>query len=260
VPLRKDLVRFYTLQGRIPEAAEQYRQMRRFRRHDADIAAMLAYYLLRDGQVAEAERICAELVGASRPQVQAMINLGVIRFAQGKDAEARELWEKALRLDPNQPLARVNLARRGETELDRRIDLRFLAPIPSGQQTAAWTNNLAQAGQNLRPEDRLRLSAEATQLDPTYAKAHMRLAAFHLETTAPDAGELAAWHARRAVELVRELGPTSDLPLSLLVLAHVLIETGRPEEALPVLAEGKAKANATLVPQFLGLEEKIAGR
>ena len=92
---------------------------------------------------------CARAVRAGNPPVEAVVNLGVIRFGQGRDEEARSLWQEALRRDPLNVIARLNLERLETSGADRAVDMRYLArevlgrdppTSPTASPRSAWAS------------------------------------------------------------------------------------------------------------------------
>ena len=285
VSARQDLARFYLLEGRVADARAQYASMRRLRPKDRDILVMLGYLLLREGKTDEARRVCEEALRLKDPPVEAMVNLGVIRLADGKGDEARSLWARALAKDPRHPIARLNLRRLESDRAPRTVDARYLARTKTGVQLAPRVCNLAEFGRGYLRDDRIRLYAEAAQLDPTFVAPHVRLARTHLEGGTPAEAERALWHARRAVDLApeavaeaaaavalaRKSGGDRDLAIalarksnaeddvaeSLLVLGGALAATGDRAGARTVLEEGRSRVPARTVPQFDALLEYL---
>ncbi|HUW57090.1 MAG TPA: hypothetical protein VMZ92_10675 [Planctomycetota bacterium] len=204
VPPREDLVYYYLLLGRVSDATDQYRAIHRLRRHDADIMAMLAYLLLREGKTREAEELCTRALRLAQPPTEAMINLGVVRFSQGRDDDAHRLWERALEREPEQVLALLNLARPKAGPTRRGVDMRYLARGGPGRHLAPQVCNLAAAGSDYTTDERIRLAAEAAQLDPTLLEAQVNLMHFYLRGGPLGKPDRALWHARRAVTLVLE--------------------------------------------------------
>jgi tetratricopeptide (TPR) repeat protein len=250
---REDLALYALLLDRPPLAVEQYRQLLHSHPRDGQIRSMLAYVLLRAGNTAEAEESCGRAMELRKPPVEAMINLGVIRFSQGKDDEARALWEKALARDPKHPIARANIERLTTTE-DRRIDLRYLARAAAKPGVADLVVALALHAGAYSDAERVRLLLEAAQLDAKRVSPHLALAQVYCrhEGALRDL-DRALWHARHAVVLARDAGVPEDLAESLLVLGETLIAADRKDEARRALEEGKTKAPAKMVPEFDGL-------
>ena len=248
---RKTLARFHLLRGDLSSATEQYREMHRQRPQDPRIMAMFGYLLLRDGRIGEAEEIYTLATRSRQAPVEALINLGVIRFHQRRDDDARRLWEQALVCSPGHVIARLNLDRPKDALFAREIDLRFLAQTETSREVAAWTNMVASLGKRLTRPDRLRLFLEATQFDPDYLLAHMNLVNYYLrEQESFHDKERALWHARRAADIARSSGDSKKLPESLLLLGRALLANGKPEEARRVLEEGRSLAPREMRAEF----------
>jgi len=211
---------------------------------------MLGYLLLRDGKTAEAEQVCEKAAALKTPPAQALVNLGVIRFQEGQWGEARELWKRALVLDPGNPLAQLNMERTDSKSVSAQVDMRFLARPPN-PSAAGWANDIAAYVKGLSNEEKLRLLVESVQFDPLFVRAHLNLVRFYLPThKATQDLARALWHARRAVSLARVKPEKGELPESLLFLGYALVASGKPEEARPVLEEGKSLATGQILGNF----------
>ena len=132
-------------------------------------------------------------------------NYGLVLEESGKIDEAAQHFAAAARLEPGKPLYHYNLAR---AERRRgRVDV-------ARQELAA-----------------------AIQLDPAYSDAHAELG-FLLEAAGETAAALAEY--RRAVELEPTLaGPAAGAAVK---LAALLVQAGRPCEALPLLVRARERA------------------
>lgn len=250
-PPRQDLARLHLLLGRIPDAAGQYREILR-RQPIADrFLAMFGYLLLREQKITEAEEVCVRASRLGRPPLEAVINLGVIRFHQGRSEEARALWEQARKVQPDHPIVRLNLERLDADVPPQTLDERYLAR-PIMPHVAEWANGLAALGPGRSDFEKVQLLREALQFDPCYVTAHQNLVrVFYLpERSAFHSQVRALWHARRAVELSREARNGTELAESLLLLGRVLLAGGKSEEAAGVLREGRSKAAPALRPEF----------
>ncbi|HUW55144.1 MAG TPA: tetratricopeptide repeat protein [Planctomycetota bacterium] len=251
---RIHLADLYLLQGRPADAARQYREIYRYRDRDPTVAAMLGYHLIRQGDVREAEQVCERVVKWRNPPVEALINLGVIRFAEQRDDEARRLWEEALRRDRGNVMARLNLERLDAGTHDRTIDERYLARHSFGAKAAPdIANNLAAYGLDVSPTEQMALLIEATQFDPSYLLAHQNLVLGYLNRGNPCCDlERGLWHARRAVAIARDRATHTDAELSqsLLLLGQALVANGQPARARPVLEEGRSIAPVEIRRDF----------
>ncbi len=246
-PLRYGLVWYYLLEGRLADAARQYRELHALRSADAAVTAMYGYLLLRLGDLEEARRVCEEAAGGRRPPVEALVDLGVIRFHEGRDAEARRLWEQALKRESANTLARLNLERLDEATPDRSIDLRYVARNRDMAATASvlYVLSFREEGSGVR------LLNEAVQVDPDFLRGHLGLAEVYLDNRGPrfDVGR-GLWHARRAVALARKPQSGAFLPRALLFLGKGLLMDGKREEARRALDEGRAIAPPELKAEF----------
>ena len=258
---RKDLARLYILLGRIPLATKQYRDMLHYRPDDGDIMAMLGYLLLREEKIDEAEQICTRAVRLRTPPVEAVINLGVIRYYQGRYEEARVLWQQALRTAPEHVLTRANLARLKAPPRRRTIDTRYLAR-PVRPAAAVWAIHLAAYGKSRAPFEKVRLLLEAAQFDPTLARPHLNLVKhFYLPPRSDFHSQgRALWHARRSVDIARRSHNDEELAEGLLLLGRVLLAEGKSDEAVRVLREGLPKASGRIRPEFERLLAELADK
>jgi len=211
LPPREDAVTLYLLSGELDKVTQHYTELSAWRPKDPEVTATLGYFLLRDGKIAEAEEMCTRAIRSRRPPVEALINLGVIRFFQHRDEEARVLWEQALKGVPGHPIAGLNLDRLKTSGPGRDIDLRYLAR-PVRKRTASMALLLAAFGRRFTEADRVRLLLEATQLDPMSFYAHLNLARIYLgaDSIFQDR-ERARWYARRAVAIAEHGGSEKDL-------------------------------------------------
>ena len=242
-PPHRDLVLYYLLQGRLADAVQQYREIYNFRREDAAIASLFGWILLRDGNVVEAQEVLERLARRREPPVEALVNLGVIRFSQGRDDEARGLWEQARRRESDNVIARLNLERLRDPSPDRSIDARYVMRDREVADLAWWVNDLAIHGSHPSESDRLRLLVEATQMNPGLVAAHANIASIYLDRRSRFCDlPRAVWHARRAVAGARESQKALHLAKTLLLLGKALQADGKPEEARRALEEGRAKA------------------
>ena len=258
-PVRRNLSEYYLLQGRLADAVQQYREIHDLRPEDANIAAMLGYLLLRVGEFTQAESACEKAVRVRMPPVEALVNLGVIRFSQGRDDEARGLWEQARRRESGNVIARLNLERLQGPSPDRSIDTRYLARNKDVADLAWWINNLALAGSHPSESERLRLLLEATQMNPGLVQAHSNLVRVYLDRRNRFYNlRRAVWHARRAVAGARESGKDLDLAKTLLLLGRALQTDGKPEDARRALEEGRAKATPDMHWEFERLLSGLA--
>jgi tetratricopeptide (TPR) repeat protein len=250
-PPRRDLVLYFLLDGRLADAVKQYREIYAFRREDAKIASLYAWLLLRSGETTEAEAVLERLTQRRDPPPEALVNLGVVRFAQKRGEDAQRLWKRALEIDPGSVMARVNLERMRDASPDRSIDPRFLARDKDVADLAWWVNDLAFHAPGRTASERLRLWLEATQMKPDLVPAHANAASIYLDRSSGlyDARR-AAWHAKRAVEGARESGKELDLVKTLLLLGCALAADGKPDEARRALEEGRAKAPPEAYPDF----------
>ncbi len=247
---RQYLVLYYLIEGRLTDAAQQYREIHNLHPADVNITAMYGYLLLRLGELEEARRVCEEAGLARRPPPEALVNLGVIRLHDGRDDEARRLWERALERDGANAVARLNLERLGAPTPDRRIDPRYLARDRETPGTAPRLYNLA----ILRFREGasgVRLLSEAVQMDPNFLRGHLKLADVFLRDEGPLLDvERGVWHARRAVALARDSHDDATLPRALLLLGKGLLMDGKREEARRALDEGRAIAPPELRGEF----------
>jgi len=97
----------------------------------------LAYDLFRAGRFREAHALYAELAAAT-PRADLVVNDGASLARLGDAAKAKEAFERALGLDPDQPLAKLYLAnaqlRLGDTAAAAATYQAFLTAFPTGAQ------------------------------------------------------------------------------------------------------------------------------
>jgi tetratricopeptide (TPR) repeat protein len=245
-----DLAHYYLIEGKTALAAGLYREMLRSHPTDVDVMVMLGYLELRTGDLAGAEETCRRAMSQALPPAAAMINLGAIRFHQRRDDEARELWERALKKEPGQPIALANLDRLRTDPSHRDIDICFLARTVLDPGLSNLVSALALYGSDLSDADRVRMFEEAAQFYPDALEPQHTLAQIYLHDGPLQDKERALRHARRAVAIARNSETQTDLPETLLTLGRALLANGKPEEARRALEEGKSRAPAQMLPEF----------
>jgi tetratricopeptide (TPR) repeat protein len=246
---RQDLADYDLLQGRLADVVARYREMCALRPTDPRMQAMLGYFLLRAGAAADAEAAFERARRLPKAPAAATINLGAIRFSEGRDAEARALWRAALKQEPKNPIALMNLERPAASS-NQEIDIRYLAQVPADARLARLLNRLAKRGKGYSAAERLRRVIEASLAQADWIEPQLNLVdLYSREGPQRDPGR-ALWHARRAVAIARESQRRSDLPDSLLALGQALVLNGKSDEALQALEEGRSKAPAAMLPEF----------
>jgi tetratricopeptide (TPR) repeat protein len=70
---------------------------------DPEAAAALGEALYRAGLIDEAGEVLQPLVAADAPPARALVQLGLVRVAEGQDAEALPLMDRAVSLAPRDP-------------------------------------------------------------------------------------------------------------------------------------------------------------
>ncbi len=241
-PIRRDLALFYLLEGRFADAVRHYREIHAVRPADASAASLFAWLLLRHGETDPAGRVLERLAARRTPPVEALVNLGVLRFHERRDDEARRLWERALERNPA-GLARRHLERMRDPSADRAIDVRYLARDRDAAGLAGWVNDFALGAPGKTESERVRLLIEAAQMDPERLEPQANLAQRYLERE----GSLydparAVWHARAAVDIARNSRAHTDAERgrALLLLGRALLADGKPDDARRALDEGRA--------------------
>jgi arylsulfatase A-like enzyme len=103
----------HAMAGRHGEAADWFRRCLDLPPHRNDRVPRfeLASALIRMGRHAEAQGELETVVAEFPDDAAAWYNLGIARESLGRSEEAREAWERALRADPDHPLARTALGR-----------------------------------------------------------------------------------------------------------------------------------------------------
>lgn len=211
------------------------------------------------GQTAEAERVYRQLLGAQPDNVQVLRLLGVLYLQQSEWPRALAPLQAALRLDPAQPAALVNLAlaqqRLGQPTaaldcLDRALALapelteahsnradvlldlrRPTEALESAERALRWSPHLAVAHANRgrallalgRANEALESQERALQIEPTSA-----LALNHKGMALRQLGRLD--EALAQFDQACKLSPAGVA--SLFNRGNVLLELGRPGEAL----------------------------
>jgi tetratricopeptide (TPR) repeat protein len=102
---------FLKNEGRLDEAAFQYREALRIKPTDLAANANLAVVLDLQGKTEEAVALYRDVLRRDPTSAKAARNLAVILARSGKAGEAIPLYEKALQLQPNSPDAHVELAK-----------------------------------------------------------------------------------------------------------------------------------------------------
>ncbi len=97
-------------QRRLPDAAEMLDRALRLERGNLEIALTLAQTLFDLGEIYTAEAMLRKILAARPDDVEALTWLGSCFQVQGKFDQARECFEKAADLDPEQPAAHFHLA------------------------------------------------------------------------------------------------------------------------------------------------------
>jgi Flp pilus assembly protein TadD len=141
----------------------------------------------------------------------AAVNLGVIRYQQGRLDDAVQV----LRLAPDDGRSRallgIILFRQGQleaalVELQRAIEL-----VPDNSEAHNFLGiTLSEKGRAVEGEREVR---RALELKPGYADAHMNLALLYARQSPPRV-ELARWHYRRAVALGAAPDPALEVLLT----------------------------------------------
>jgi tetratricopeptide (TPR) repeat protein len=114
----------------------------------------LAFYLFRAGRFREAHAIYAELAAAT-PRADLAVNDGASLARLGDDAEAKKAFERALALNPDQPLAKLYLGntqlRLGDTAGAAATYRAFLSAFPTGASAEQVRRVLAELPAETKP-------------------------------------------------------------------------------------------------------------
>jgi len=91
----------YSMDGRIPEALESYRQALRINPDYPDVYNSLGVILFRQGKTEEAIGQYREALKRNPAYAKAYFNMGLARVAQGRIAEALACYDQALKVKPD---------------------------------------------------------------------------------------------------------------------------------------------------------------
>jgi len=116
----------------------------------------LAFYLFRAGRFRDAHGIYAELAASATPKrADLEVNDGATLARLGDDAKAKEAFERALAIDPEQPLGRVYLGnsflRQGDTASAATAYRAYLEAHPSGSAAEQVRRVLAEIAPEAKP-------------------------------------------------------------------------------------------------------------
>jgi tetratricopeptide (TPR) repeat protein len=187
--------------------------------------------LQRAGQYPEAEAAFTRVRELDPDSFVAVYNLGVTAFQQQREEEAIALYEQAIEMNPNHPLAAAAYNNLGTVQLDRGETEQAItrweqAVAASPAQFEARFNLASQYLEQGRSGDAIPLLEQAARLAPNHEMLHIRLGGAYMEA---GRGE----DAFRAFSLVRRLYPDNWFaPLGMAVL---FAATERPEQAKPLL-------------------------
>ena len=163
----------------------------KFRQTSAELAWERGTEAMEEGRLEEAVALLERAVSVDESSIGAHINLGIAYSRLGKAELALKAYQKAYRLDPNDPRAKTSLAletmRRAskleENEPKRAIELYENATHIDSSIPLAWSHlGLAYVNAG-RGEDGVRAYQRAAQLEPTNA-AHRSGAAYAHATAA----------------------------------------------------------------------------
>jgi Flp pilus assembly protein TadD len=98
-------------EGRLAEAAAEYRGLLETRPADTEVMNRLASILIRQQQYGEAIALYGKVLAARPDDVRALMGAGIARASMGDVDEAIALFQRAVDLDPRNPQAQQNLAR-----------------------------------------------------------------------------------------------------------------------------------------------------
>jgi len=104
--------------GRIDEAGESYRRALELNPADAAARLTLSMVLRRQGRTAEAVQSCRTALALRPDSAETLAFLGELHADQGDFTAARELFERAARLDPDLPNAWSGIAAHRQMTID----------------------------------------------------------------------------------------------------------------------------------------------
>jgi len=114
----------------------------------------LAFYLFRAGRFREAHELYATLAREAK-RADLEVNDGASLARQGDDAKAKQAFERALAIDPAQPLAQLYLAnallRMGDTQAATSTYRAFLGAYPNGASAEQVRRVLAELAPEAKP-------------------------------------------------------------------------------------------------------------
>ncbi|MBM4356687.1 MAG: tetratricopeptide repeat protein [Deltaproteobacteria bacterium] len=187
----------------------------------------------RAGDLAGAARRYEELLAIEPDHPSLLVNLGTVRLAEGKVAEATELLDRATRLAPEHVNAHCQLglalSRQGKLA---EANASFARALELDPRHLATLNNRALVLAPLRRFDDARAHyLRALEVSPRCVQAMQNLGAMLVDLGKP--GEAERW-LRRALELA------PDDPPTLVNLASAMTKQGRATEALTALEKAIA--------------------
>lgn len=170
----------------------------------------------------------AWLRGMRSAAVKHLVDRGVVALKNGQDAAARQLFDAALRLDPDDANADANLATLDLREgRGKEAVAHAEAAVRSAPDVALYHYNLGRVlVENGRPEDALRSLARAAELDPGDVTAYNEMGNVYLALKRPADARRVLSHGVRV---------NANFPQLWKNLARAALEDGQPAEALRLL-------------------------
>jgi len=230
----------YAELGRDEEAALGFRRLLEFSPRDIKAALPLADIYEKAGRIDDAAGVLAEICEQPEPPPALVNRLGELRVLQGREADARALFERAIAGNAEMAKPYYNLAVITEESGDFNQAVRlYESAIERAPKHYKAQFNLGQIyGQMGNTERQQELWEDAIESNPDFARGY-----YYLAKLLMDRGDDLA----RAEELARR-GIDGDPegqagPLGYFVLADLLNRTGRPAQAQEALEKGRAIQN-----------------
>src|SRR5690348_11402961 len=138
-PQRIEQARAFARQGRIPEAESAYRAMLGDAPDTPEALNFVAMCALSRGDLDEAQRMLDRAAELEPTQPEIWKNRGIVRLAADRPRQALEALDRALQLDPNHLVARLQRGAALE-RLDNRLEANanYYGAIIAAQNRGQW--------------------------------------------------------------------------------------------------------------------------